>query len=152
VRQSKRLLIAAVTLLIGSSPLFAAPTDDVRNRIDRFRELGASFKTVNDSLRGSEPQTVLIQMAARQIVNASRDLPNWFPKGSGPESGAKTKTKPLVWTQAAKFKSAQITFANQAAALQRAAQTGNGPILQGEARKLGATCKGCHDTFREPRD
>ena len=150
MRRSNALFLTAMGLAVASSPLLAAPADAVRNRIDHFRELGASFKTVNDSLRTAEPQTILIQMAARQIVNASRDLPNWFPAGSGPETGEKTKTKPAVWTQAPKFKSAQTAFAAQAAAFQRAAQTGNAAIIKGEARKLGTTCKGCHDTFREP--
>ena len=145
-----RKLVAAAALALTTCPLFAAPADDVRTRIAEFRELGASFKTVNDALRYPEPQTVLIQMASRQIFNASKALPGWFPKGSGPESGGKTKAKPEIWIQAAKFKSAQNAFAAQALQFQRTAQMGSLPAIKAQARKLGQTCKGCHDTFRQP--
>ena len=143
-------LLTAVGLLLSASPLLASPADDVRSRIAGFRELGASFKTVNDSLRTPETQTILVQMAARQIVNAARAMPTWFPAGSGPQSGEKTKAKAEIWTQAPRFKAAQTAFANQALQFQRAAQSGNVAIIQAEARKLGMTCKGCHDSFRVP--
>ncbi len=151
-RSSARLAITVFSLLAAAGPLFAAPADNVRSRIANFRELGASFKTVNDSLRAPEPQTFLIQIAARQIVNYSREMPGWFPAGSGPESGAKTKAKDEIWSQTAKFKAAQVAFSKQALALQAAAQAGLAPAIRTETVKLGKTCKGCHDTFRAPGD
>lgn len=150
LRSNARRAIAIVSLFAAAGPLFAAPADQVRARIAGFRELGASFKTVNDSLRTPEPQTFLIQIAARQIVGLSRDMPGWFPAGSGLESGAKTKAKAEIWSQAVKFKAAQGAFAKQALVLQAAAQSGLAPAIRAETAKLGKTCKGCHDTFRAP--
>ena len=145
-------VLMGAALALAASPLFAAPADDARSRIAGFRELGASFKTVNDALHNPEPQTILIQMAARQIVNSSKALPTWFPAGSGLDSGAKTRAKPEIWKQAAKFKAAQNVFATQALLFQKAAQSGMAPAIQAQARKLGLTCKGCHDSFRQPGD
>jgi cytochrome c556 len=150
LRRITACLLATVSIALSASPIFASPADDVKARISQFRELGASFKTVNDSLRSPEPQTFLIQIAARQIVNSSRALPTWFPAGSGPESGEKTKAKAEIWQQPAKFKDAQNTFAVEAVAFQRTAQSGNIALIQAETRKLGMTCKGCHDNFRVP--
>jgi cytochrome c556 len=150
LRKLPATLFSGLWLILSASPLLAAPADDVRVRISGFRELGASFKTVNDALRSPEPQTILIQMAARQIVNASRSLPTWFPAGSGPESGEKTKSKSAIWQQPAQFKAAKDAFANQALQFQRATQSGNVALIQAETRKLGMTCKGCHDSFRTP--
>ena len=141
-RSHARRAVALVSLFACAGPLFAAPADQVRTRIAGFRELGASFKTVNDSLRTPEPQTFLIQIAARQIVSSSREMPGWFPAGSGPD----------IWSQTAKFKAAQDAFAKQALALQAAAQSGLAPAIRAETAKLGKTCKGCHDTFRAPGD
>ena len=45
--------------------------DLVKARIASYRELGAAFKAVNDGLRGSELQTVLLVQSARQIRNAA---------------------------------------------------------------------------------
>lgn len=151
LRQSSiRKLIAAAALTLAASPLFAAPADDARVRIAGFRELGASFKTVNDALHYPEPQTMLIQIAARQIVNSSKALPSWFPAGSGLDSGAKTRAKPEIWKQPAKFKAAQDALAVQALLFQKAAQSGMVPAIQAQARKLGMACKSCHDSFRQP--
>lgn len=150
MRPSRPCLLSSLALLLAAGPLLAAPIDDARTRIDGLRELGASFKTVNDAQRGPEVQTILLQMAARQIVNASKAMPGWFPPGSGAESGAKTKAKPAIWQQPAKFKAAQDAFARQALQFQRAAQAGLLPAIKTETRKLGLTCKGCHDSFRVP--
>ncbi|MDE2595352.1 MAG: cytochrome c [Sphingomonadales bacterium] len=145
-------LVLGGAAMLASAPLLASGADAVRSRIAAYRELGASFKTVNDGLRGPEPQAMLIQIAARQIVNASRAQYGLFPAGSGAESGARTRAKPEVWAQAARFKAAQDAFSVEALAFQRAAMANNVPAIRTEARKLGATCKGCHDTFRVPGD
>lgn len=146
-----RLTLAAVAVALVGAPLLAAPADQVRARITGFRELGAAFKNVNDGLRG-DVQTVLIQQSAREIRNASRAQYGWFPAGTGPQPGVKTAAKPEIWTRSAQFKAAQDAFAQQADAFQRTAAGGNAAAIRAEARKLGATCKGCHDTFRVPSD
>lgn len=145
-------ILASLALASIAGPLLAAPADQVRTRVAGFRELGASFKTVNDGLRAPEPQTVLIQMAARQIRNASAAMRGWFPAGSGPQPGVKTAAKPEIWTRSADFRRAQDAFAAQAIAFQNAANGGNVAAIRTAARSLGASCKGCHDQFRVPKD
>jgi cytochrome c556 len=132
--------------------LLAAPADQVRTRVAGLRELGAAFKTVNDGLRTSEPQTILIQMAARQIRNASTAMYTWFPAGSGPQAGVKTAAKPEIWTQPARFRQLQDAFASQAAAFQRAAGGSDVNAIRAAARSLGQSCKACHDQFRNKVD
>jgi cytochrome c556 len=150
---SPRIRILASLALAGiAAPLLAAPADQVHTRVDGFRELGAAFKAVNDGLRSPTPQTVLIQMSARQIRNAATAMRSWFPAGSGPESGVKTAAKPDIWTRPADFRRAQDAFAAQAAAFQAAANGGNVDAIRIATRNLGATCKGCHDQFRVPKD
>jgi cytochrome c556 len=145
-----RNLTIAVLAVAIATPVIAAitPADAVRTRVSGLRELGAAFKSVNDALRSPTPQTMLIQISARQISGAARDQYNWFPAGSGPQTGVKTAAKPEIWAQSARFKQAQDAFAAQATSFQRAAQGGNLDLIRAESRKLGQTCKGCHDTFR----
>jgi cytochrome c556 len=150
---SRRTRILASLALAGiAAPLLAAPADQVRTRVDGFRELGAAFKAVNDGLRGPSPQNVLIQLSARQIRNAAMAQYNWFPAGSGPQVGVKTAAKPEIWSQAAHFRQLQDGFATQAASFQRAATSGNADAMRAGARSLGASCKACHDQFRVPKD
>lgn len=149
---SPRFRVLALLALAGiAAPLLAAPADQVRTRVSGFRELGAAFKTVNDGLRTSEPQTVLIGMASRQIRNASIAMQDWFPVGSGPQPGVKTAAKPEIWAQADRFRQAQSAFAAQAVALQNAANSGNTAAIRATTRNLGASCQGCHDQFRVPK-
>lgn len=136
-------------LLLCATAAVAAPADIVRTRIAGYRELGAAFKAINDGLR-AEPQTILIQQSARQVRNAASEMPAWFPAGSGPQPGIKTAAKPEIWSQSAKFKTSQNAFVAQAGKFQLATNSGNVAAMRIEARKLGATCKGCHDSFRAP--
>jgi cytochrome c556 len=150
---SPRFRILASLALAGiAAPLLAAPADQVRTRVEGLRELGAAFKAVNDGLRGPAPQTIMIQMSARQIANAARAQYNWFPAGSGPQPGVKTAAKPEIWTQAARFRQLQDGFATQVASFQRAAMSGNADAMRTGARSLGGSCKACHDEFRVPKD
>jgi cytochrome c556 len=144
-RLSTAFILVAACL---TTPLYAAPADDVHSRVDGLRQLGAAFKTVRDGLRGDEVQTVLIQMAARQIRNSAKAQYGWFPVGSGPASGVKTTAKAEIWSQPAKFKAAQDAFAAEAAVFQQIAAGGNPAAIRAEAAKLGGTCKACHDDFR----
>jgi cytochrome c556 len=144
--------LLALTLAAIAAPLLAAPADQVRTRVAGFRELGASFKALNDGLRAPEPQTVLVQISARQIRNAATQIPAWFPAGSGPGSGGETAAKPEIWSDAPRFRQALDTFAAQADALQRAVASGNMDATRAAARSVGASCKGCHDQFRLPKD
>ena len=148
---SPRFRIVAACALAGlAAPLLAAPADQIRTRVAGFRELGAAFKAVNDGLRAPQPQTMLIQISARQIRSAANQQYAWFPAGSGPQAGVKTAAKPEIWAQGARFKQLQDGFAAQAAAFQQAAGTGNVAAMRTAARSLGASCKACHDQFKVP--
>ena len=143
--------LGIMAFVIGSGvialPIVAAASDTVRTRIAAYRELGAAFKSANDGLRG-DPQTVLLQQAARQIRNAAKQQYSLFPAGSGPQSGVKTAAKAAIWTNPAKFKASQDAFAKQADTFQKAVASGNAANMRAEVRKLGATCKACHDMYR----
>jgi len=149
---AKPLYFAALAAALVATPLIAGAPETARARIDAYRELGAAFKSVNDGLRGDEVQTVLIGQAARQIRNAAQGQYGWFPAGSGPQAGIKTKARPEIWTQAAKFKAAQDAFAKAAGDFQKAVASRDPAVMRAQARNLGATCKSCHDSFRTRED
>ena len=150
MRKLHGLAVAALAAGLLAAPLLAAPADTVRSRITAYRELGAAFKAVNDGLRGSEVQTIMIQQSARQIRNAARAQYTLFHADSDASTGVKTAAKPEIWTQPAQFRAAQDNFARAADSFFRAASTGDAAAIRAEARKLGGTCKGCHDTFKVP--
>lgn len=150
----KRVLVAvsAAVAVCGvlSAPVLAAGADQVRTRMQGFRGLGAAYKAVNDGLRAND--LAKVRQASGQIVAASRALPGWFPRGSGPQPGVKTLAKPEIWSRAPQFRASADGFARAAQGFQRVAAGNDAAAIRAESRKLGATCKACHDTFKTPGD
>ena len=142
-------ILAGLLLIAGAAPLLAADADIVKSRIAGFREIGAAFKAINDQLRSGAPQPYLLQVSAREIVNGTRNQYRWFPAGSGPKPGIKTRAKPAIWAQAAKFKTHQDNFAAKAGALAAAIKGGDAARIQAAVKDLGGACKACHTVYRE---
>jgi cytochrome c556 len=148
-RATKGLLGALAVLAVGVGPVLAASgADTVKARVQGFRELGAAFKGVNDELRGSTPQQVVLQQSARQIRNTATQIYGWFPAGSGAQAGVKTKALPAIWSNAAGFKTAQDNFAKQANAFNAAVMSKDVNRIRASTKALGATCAACHKQFR----
>lgn len=143
--------LAAFTILLAA-PLLVGAVDPVKARLEVYRELGASFKNVNDELRKPQPQAYLIQLAARQISQTARAQYGLFPVGSGPKPGSKTYAKAEIWNQPAKFKAAQDQFATQAAAFAKIAGGGDPAKIRVAAKALGQTCGSCHKVYRTEKN
>lgn len=144
--------VAALTLALLAVPVLAAPADQIRTRVAGYKQLGAAYKAVNDALRRGEPQPAVLQKSAAAIAASARSQYKWFPAGSGPQKGVRTDARREIWTNAKGFRAAQDAFARQAIAFQKIAGTGEVARIKVEARKLGATCKSCHDQFRVESD
>lgn len=141
-------IVGALTAGLASAPVLAAASDIVRSRIEGLRELGALFKNVNDELKSSTPQPMILRISARQITDVARDQYTWFPAGTGPEAGVKTKAKPEIWQRSAEFKKLQDNFARQATEFNKVVLSGDVAKMRAQVKLLGATCGGCHRTFR----
>ena len=144
----RRIMLAGAVATLVAAPLFAAAQDSVNTRVAGLRQLGAAFKNVNDELKSSTPQPVILQLSARQIRDAARAQYGWFPAGSGLQAGVKTKAKPEIWTQAAQFKAAQDAFAAQAGLFMKVAASGDASAMRVQAKQLGETCAACHRQYR----
>jgi cytochrome c556 len=123
--------------------------DAVGARVGGYRETGAAFKTLNDQLKSDTPLKVMLRTSARRITQTSHDQYDWYPRGSGPESGEKTKAKAAVWTDAAGFKAAQDGFQQQAGRMSQAVDAGDLGQMKAAAHALGEACAACHDKVRE---
>lgn len=121
-------------------------------RHERFEALGKAFKTLGDELKKDAPDIARIKESAAAINGDAGQLRTWFPAGSGPQDGVKTEALEAAWKQPDAFAQATTKFAEAAAALNAAAQTGDLAQVRGAVLPLGGTCKGCHDKFREKDD
>lgn len=151
----KRLSVAVGALAaISASVAIAASSAEsvIKARDDHYHELGDAFKTIRDELRASTPNWDRIKPAAQAVKEASVDQGKWFPAGSGPESGLKTRAKAEIWTDPKGFETAQLEFAREAPKLALLAQAGDAESLGAQFKVVGKTCGGCHDKFRTPEE
>lgn len=128
------------------------PQPIIEGRQSALRDIGGAFKGITDELKKSAPSLPLIRQYARQIEDLTTQQKFWFPAGTGPESDIETAAKPEIWQQPAQFKSAQASFAEEAARLAKVSAASDVGAIKAQWRALGKTCKGCHEKFREEDD
>lgn len=113
-----------------------------------YKEMGKSFKAINDELKKDAPSAKLIAAEARMVHGHSLSIPKWFPAGSGPESGVKTKAKPEIWAEPAKFAEATKALQTESQKLRQVAAKGDIAAIGLQVKAVGATCGGCHKPYR----
>ncbi|NBB17261.1 cytochrome c [Caulobacter sp. SLTY] len=144
----KRALVAGlVVALAAGSALAWDAASDIKARQAGMKQIGGNMKGLYDTLSGDKNPAKLKEYAAN-IQRLSGQLPSWFPAGSGPSSGEKTKALAAVWTDPAGFKAAGDAFKTEAAKLNAAAQTGDAAKVQAAFVATRGTCKGCHDKYQ----
>ena len=134
----------------------AAPSPDavqkvVDTRIAHYKEIGKAAKSIHDEIGQAEPDLTAIQSNARQIEALARQIPSWFPSGSGQQAGVKSEALPVIWQQLPAFKRRAADLASAAHQTADAAASGNLDATKAAAGSIGGACKGCHDTFREKK-
>lgn len=72
----------------------------------------------------------------------------WEGFGPGTDSGAPTKARPEIWSDAAGFRNAQDAFKAETAKLVTAAQSGNMDQIKAQFGATVKSCDNCHDNFR----
>lgn len=144
--------LALATLGLAASYAAYAATPAVTNAIKArqasYKEIGGAFKSINDELKSGSPDMNSVRPLARDIATRAALLPKYFPKGSGSESGIKTRAKPEIWKDNAAFVKLQGDMITASKALDAAAASGNVAALGAARTSLGGTCKSCHDRFR----
>jgi len=151
-RRAKLSAIVVLTLAGVSWPAVAATpaaVAAVNARKANYKEIGGAFKTINDELKNSQPDLRTIRPLAREIVARASGQLKFFPRGSGPQPGLKTRAKPAIWATQAEFKKLHGDMLAAAGALQDAAMRGDLVAITAARGRLGASCKACHDKFRE---
>lgn len=150
-RQAKTspVAIALVLALTATGALAASAAETaIATRQAGYKKIGASFKAINEELRKDTPNAKLIASNATVLNAQAAQVNRWFPKGSGPEAGFKTKAKPAIWTDGAKFGAAAAKFQAEAGKLQTISASGNIDAIKAQVRVVGGTCKACHDPYR----
>lgn len=150
VRRAAAGLCVAVAILGSNCANAASPAAAaIAARKANYKEIGGAFKTIGDEIKTGAPDLATIRPLARDIVTRASAQMRYFPKGSGPEAGEKTRAKPVIWTDQAAFVKSHNDMLAAAKGLQAATMAGDVAAMTSARATLGGTCKACHDKFRE---
>jgi cytochrome c556 len=131
----------------------AAPGESalIKSRQDKLRDMGGALKGIDDELKKRNPDwDSIILPDADTLQSRSSFLLNWFPKGSGPESGIKTYAQPALWQKPDDFTKLGKAMMAETTKLKQVAATKNAEALKVEVIAVGKNCKACHDSYRSP--
>lgn len=147
-----RSFLAAVlaTGLLASLPVaaqFQKPGDAVKYRQSAFSVMGTHFGRIGAMVQNRVPFDAAALAANAEIVATLSTLP-FAAFGEGTDVGD-TKALPTVWSQRAKFDAGATRMQQAVVELNSAAKTGDMAKIRPAFGAVGATCKGCHDDFRD---
>lgn len=141
--------VLAAGLVLGAAGASYAALDAaavIKARQDGMKSQGGALKGLGQGLGSGASAADLKQFSAK-LVDTSAQLPGWFPKGSGPESGVKTKAKAEIWSDAAGFKAAADNLKTQAGKLDTAVAGGDTDAIKAQFGAVRAACKSCHEKY-----
>ena len=148
----QRLLLTAAAVVglataLPAAAQFQKPEDAVKYRKAAFTVMATHFGRLGAMANGRMPYDAAVAAANAGVVVDISKLPYaGFVEGtSGTEKGA---PKANVWTERAKFDAAAKKMQDEVVKL--AAASGTEAGLKAAFGPTAATCKACHDDFRNP--
>lgn len=152
-----RFLIAGLAMMVATSVAAHDETSDhshasvepaadasiVEKRVHRFKQSGAAIQSVFKEHLGNDDFAAIAE-AATLMAGWADVMPDYFPAGST-SPGARDD----IWAEFDDFKSKAADNANAARDLQQLALAGTDKsAIAAAAKKLGGTCKACHQSYR----
>lgn len=136
---------AAAAVPAMAQPTFATPADAIKYRQATLKEMQQNFKRVADMASGREPYNAKVAEESAQKAAELIKLP-WVAFGPGTEGG---KARPAIWKEQARFKELSEKSEAEVGKLAVAAKTGNLDAIKAAIGPAGASCKACHDSYRD---
>jgi cytochrome c556 len=138
-------LVAATGAPASTQPTFATPKDAIKYRQQTLKEMQQNFKRVADMASGRVDFDAKVAETSAARAAELIKLP-WVGFGPGTEGG---KADPAIWKEQDKFKAAATRGEQEVAKVAAAARTGDLTAIKAAIGAAGATCKACHDMYRE---
>ncbi len=139
------LAIGSATASEGSAP---SVQDVITTRQSGFKKMGAAMKSIAEQLKTSAPDLAKMTAAAQVIGAGTREQPNWFPSGSGPESGVDTDALPYIWKDSSKFTALSGQLSIESGHLTTAMASKDVAVIRTQFKILADVCSSCHKSFR----
>lgn len=147
------LVSVAVAAICGAAyaqRLAANAAATIQARQANYKQMGGAMHDILEQLHAGSPDLAQVRPRAALLADRSVRVLTWFPRGTGPEAGVRTRAKPDIWANPAGFRRAGATFVVAARELNAAAQSGDLARIRAAVPAVGRACSACHDNFRAP--
>lgn len=142
----KKLLLISL-LAITALPAMAAPGGAERQQA--FKKILLSFEPMGMVVRGKAPYKKEIMIQQADALKLASTVP--FTLFTPNSIDSKSRAKPEIWSQPAKFKTAQLNFEKSVNELDLATRSGDLASIKKHYDVVSQSCKTCHDSFRGPK-
>jgi cytochrome c556 len=142
--------LALSAALLGSTAAqaqFQKPEDAVKYRQSALFVMGQHFSRIGAMASGRAPFDAKVAQDNAAVVVAMSKLP-WAGFTPNTEN-IRSKAKPELWMEMDKVKAAADKMMVSAVALDAAAKTGSLDAVKKAFGETAASCKACHDAYRE---
>lgn len=126
----------------------ADPEDTIEAREDNFKAIAKSMKAVKGQLDSDSPDFAVISENAAEMAANAKKVPDFFPAGTGPDSGEDTEALATIWERPEEFQAAAAKLITATDNLNTAAGAQDLAAVKTAFGETGMACKGCHDDFR----
>lgn len=144
-----KIIVLGMTAAVLMGSTLAAATDveeAIEYRQSVFNTIKWNFAPMAGMVKGKIDFDAAEFSRRADIVAVLATMPReGFIEGS---DMGETDAKSAIWENKDKFDSGMDALAENAAALAEAAKSGDMNVIKPVFGKLGKTCKGCHDDFR----
>lgn len=149
-----RIALYGAVLAMGSAlyakpaprPAAPSPQDIVTTR-QAGMDMAVSTLTLLKNASANGAPLKSLAFPASGLAKFAGVLPSLF---SDSTKGLPSRAKPAVWTDRAGFQAKAADFAAAAKALTTAAAAEDKPAFDAALASVGASCKGCHETYQLP--
>lgn len=139
-------LVAGAVLLVAAAP---NPVEVVKARQARMKEVGKTFKAINDQVKSGSPDANVVKANARHLASLSANVAPLFHQNTTGVTGMKIEAKPEIWSHWADFQTKAGKLAQATRQLAATADRSTDPAVLGPAVKaVGGACKACHDSYK----
>jgi cytochrome c556 len=124
-----------------------SPAQLVAARQSAFHLSGAAMGRMKAAIEAGEDPKAYAYMA-RGVMRWARALPTLFPEST--RTVTPSRARPEIWAGKPDFEAKAAAYAEAAAALAAAAESGDKAAFAARHMATAAACKACHDLYQAP--
>ena len=140
------LTVAAIAFSAPASAQFQKPEDAAKYRQSVMTVMGNHFGRIGAMVNGRAPFDAKVAQDSAHVVATMSTLP--WPAFTPDTEALKTRAKPEIWKEGAKFKESYEKLMAETVKLEAAAKTDNLDTIKTAFGAVGGSCKNCHDSFQ----